>query len=164
MALPPAFLDELRQRTPLPALIGRRVKLTRSSRDWRGCCPFHNEKTPSFYVYQDHYHCFGCGAHGDAIGFVMQSQGAGFVQAVEVLAAEAGLEVPRDISVVGFDGTEDANRGALSLTTVVVPLAEITEMAVDMLVDRIEDPTRPAVSQVLPVQLRLGESTASPKG
>jgi DNA primase len=95
MALPPAFLDELRQRTPLPALIGRRVKLTRSARDWRGCCPFHNEKTPSFYVYQDHYHCFGCGAHGDAIGFVMQSQGAGFVQAVEVLAAEAGLGVPR---------------------------------------------------------------------
>ncbi len=95
MALPPAFLDELRQRTPLPALIGRRVKLTRSARDWRGCCPFHNEKTPSFYVYQDHYHCFGCGAHGDAIGFVMQSQGAGFVQAVEVLAAEAGLDVPR---------------------------------------------------------------------
>src|ERR1700709_965847 len=95
MALPPAFLDELRQRTPLPALIGRRVKRSRSGRDWRGCCPFHNEKTPSFYVYQDHYHCFGCGAHGDAIGFVMQSQGAGFVQAVEVLAAEAGIDVPR---------------------------------------------------------------------
>src|SRR5271166_4702456 len=95
MPLPPGFLDELRARTPLPALIGRRVNLARSGRQWKGCCPFHNEKTPSFYVYDDHYHCFGCGAHGDAVSFVMQSQGAGFREAVEQLAAEAGLEVPK---------------------------------------------------------------------
>jgi DNA primase len=95
MALPPQFLDELRARTPLPAVIGRRVRLSRSGRQWKGCCPFHGEKTPSFYVYDDHYHCFGCGAHGDAIGFVMQSQGAGFTEAVEQLAAEAGLDVPK---------------------------------------------------------------------
>ncbi len=95
MALPPSFLDELRARTPLAPLIGRRVKLSRSSRDWKGCCPFHNEKSPSFYVYADHYHCFGCGAHGDAISFVMQTQSAGFMEAVEQLAAEAGMEVPR---------------------------------------------------------------------
>jgi DNA primase len=95
MALPPSFLDELRARTPLAALIGRRTKLTRSARDWKGCCPFHNEKSPSFYVYADHYHCFGCGAHGDAIGFVMQTQNAAFMEAIEQLAAEAGLEVPR---------------------------------------------------------------------
>ncbi len=95
MALPPQFLDELRARTPLSAVIGRRVRLARSGRQWKGCCPFHGEKTPSFYVYDDHYHCFGCGAHGDAIGFVMQSQGAGFMEAVEQLAGEAGLEVPK---------------------------------------------------------------------
>src|SRR5580693_9372666 len=95
MALPPQFLDELRARTPLPAVIGRRVRLARPGRQWKGCCPFHGEKTPSFYVYDDHYHCFGCGAHGDAIGFVMQSQGAGFMEAVEQLASEAGLEVPK---------------------------------------------------------------------
>jgi len=95
MALPPNFLDELRARTPLPAVIGRRVRLARSGRQWKGCCPFHGEKTPSFYVYDDHFHCFGCGAHGDAIGFVMQSQGAGFMEAVEQLAAEAGLDVPK---------------------------------------------------------------------
>jgi DNA primase len=95
MALPPHFLDELRARTPLPAVIGRRVRLARSGRQWKGCCPFHGEKTPSFYVYDDHYHCFGCGAHGDAIGFVMQSQGAAFMEAVEQLASEAGLEVPK---------------------------------------------------------------------
>ncbi len=94
MALPANFLDELRARTPLPALIGRRVRLARSGRQWRGCCPFHGEKTPSFYVYDDHYHCFGCGAHGDAITFVMQNQGAEFRDAVAQLAAEAGLDVP----------------------------------------------------------------------
>jgi DNA primase len=95
MALPPAFLDELRARTPLPALIGRKVRLVRNGRQWKGCCPFHNEKTPSFYVYDDHFHCFGCGAHGDAISFVMRAEGASFPEAVERLAAEAGLEVPK---------------------------------------------------------------------
>src|SRR5271157_2359224 len=95
MALPAGFLDELRARTPLAAVVGRKVKLARSGRQLKGCCPFHGEKTPSFYVYDDHYHCFGCGAHGDAIGFVMQSEGAGFMDAVERLAAEAGLDVPK---------------------------------------------------------------------
>ena len=95
MALSPAFLEELRSRTPLAAVIGRRVKLARSGRQMKGCCPFHNEKSPSFYVYEDGYHCFGCGAHGDAISFVMQTQSASFIEAVQQLAAEAGLEVPK---------------------------------------------------------------------
>jgi DNA primase len=95
MALSPAFLEELRTRTPLAALVGRRVKLARSGRQMKGCCPFHNEKTPSFYVYDDGYHCYGCGAHGDAISFVMQTQGSTFPEAVQQLAAEAGLEVPK---------------------------------------------------------------------
>ncbi len=94
MALPAAFLDELRTRTPLPGLIGRRVKLERAGRQWKACCPFHGEKTPSFYIWDDHYHCFGCGAHGDAITFVMQNEGAGFMETVQRLAGEAGLEVP----------------------------------------------------------------------
>jgi len=95
MALPAGFLDELRARTPLAAVVGRRVKLARSGRNWKGCCPFHNEKTPSFYVYDNGYHCFGCGQHGDAISFVMQTQGLGFMEAVEQLAGEAGLDVPK---------------------------------------------------------------------
>ncbi len=95
MALPAAFLDELRARTPMAALVGRKVKLARSGKSWKGCCPFHGEKTPSFYVYDDGYHCFGCGAHGDAIGFVMQTEAAAFPDAVARLAAEAGLEVPK---------------------------------------------------------------------
>ncbi len=95
MALPPAFLDELRVRTPMAALVGRKVKLERSGKSWKACCPFHSEKTASFYVYDDGYHCFGCGAHGDAIGFVMQTEGAAFIEAVERLAGEAGLDVPK---------------------------------------------------------------------
>ena len=95
MALPANFLDELRTRIPVAAVVGRRVRLARSGKQWKGCCPFHGEKTPSFYVYDDGYHCFGCGAHGDAITFVMQSQGLAFMEAVGQLAAEAGLEVPK---------------------------------------------------------------------
>ncbi|WP_428488103.1 DNA primase [Rhodopila sp.] len=95
MALPASFTDELRARIPLSALIGRRVRLARSGKQWKGCCPFHGEKSPSFYVYEDGYHCFGCGAHGDLISFVMQSQGLGFMEAIGQLAAEAGLEVPK---------------------------------------------------------------------
>jgi DNA primase len=95
MALPSGFLDELRARTPLAAVIARRVKLTRAGRQWKGCCPFHGEKSPSFHVYDDHYHCYGCGEHGDAIAFVMRNQGAGFMEAVEQLAGEAGMEVPK---------------------------------------------------------------------
>jgi DNA primase len=95
MALSPQFLDELRARTPLHGLIGRKTRLARNGRQWKGCCPFHNEKSPSFYVYDDHFHCFGCGAHGDAITFLMRAEGASFPEAVERLASEAGLEVPK---------------------------------------------------------------------
>ena len=95
MALPPQFLDELRGRTPMHALVSRKIRLAKSGRQWKGCCPFHGEKTPSFYVYDDGFHCFGCGAHGDAITFVMRSDGASFIEAVERLSAEAGLEVPK---------------------------------------------------------------------
>ncbi len=93
--LPQGFRDELRARTPMASLVGRRVKLSKSGRHWKGCCPFHSEKSPSFYVYEDGFHCFGCSAHGDAIEFVMRTEGASFIEAVEKLAAEVGLEVPR---------------------------------------------------------------------
>jgi DNA primase len=95
MALPANFLEELRARLPIATVIGKTVKLTRSGRERKGCCPFHGEKTPSFYIYDDHYHCFGCGEHGDIITFVMKSTGAAFMEAVEDLASQAGLEVPK---------------------------------------------------------------------
>jgi len=97
MAFPPGFLDELRNRISLSGLIGRRVKLTRRGREHAGLCPFHHEKTPSFYIVDDKnfFHCFGCGAHGDAIGFVMRAENLDFLEAVEKLAGEAGLAVPQ---------------------------------------------------------------------
>jgi len=96
VSLPAAFLDELRARTGLAGVVGRRVKLVRAGREMKGCCPFHHEKTPSFYVNEEKgfYHCFGCGAHGDAIGFLMASDGLAFMDSVKALAAEAGLAMP----------------------------------------------------------------------
>ena len=74
MSFTPEFLDELRGRLTLSDLVGRRVALKRAGREFTGLCPFHNEKTPSFTVNdrKGFFHCFGCGAHGDAIGFVME--------------------------------------------------------------------------------------------
>jgi DNA primase len=97
MPLPPQFLDQLRERVSLAEIVGRRVKLTRRGRDYVGLCPFHKEKSPSFNVVEDKnfYHCFGCGAHGDVIGFVMNTDNLAFPEAVEMLARTAGLEVPQ---------------------------------------------------------------------
>src|SRR5690349_387079 len=97
MAFPPGFLDELRSRVSLSDLVGRRVRLSRKGREHAGLCPFHNEKTPSFYVVEDKgfFHCFGCGAHGDAIGYVMRAENLDFIEAIERLAGEAGLQVPQ---------------------------------------------------------------------
>jgi DNA primase len=97
MAFPPGFLDELRSRVSLAGLIGRQVKLVRRGREYAGLCPFHHEKTPSFYVVEEKsfFHCFGCGAHGDVIGFAMRAYNLDFIEAIEKLAGEAGLAVPR---------------------------------------------------------------------
>ncbi|WP_419827623.1 DNA primase [Sphingomonas sp.] len=96
MTLSPAWLDELRARTQLSTLIGRTTKIQRAGREWKACCPFHNEKTPSFTINDDKgfYHCFGCGAHGDAIRWMTDQQGLPFMDAVKELADAAGLEVP----------------------------------------------------------------------
>ena len=96
MTLSPAWLDELRARTVLSAVIAPTVKLIRAGREWKACCPFHNEKTPSFTVNDDKgfYHCFGCGAHGDAIRYLTDQRGMPFMDAVKELAAKAGMEVP----------------------------------------------------------------------
>lgn len=100
MALLPQFLEELRRRVSITDVVGRRVRLNRRGLQATGLCPFHNEKSPSFHVYEGpdepHYHCFGCGAHGDVITFVMETEGMQFRDAVEKLAGEAGLEIPRD--------------------------------------------------------------------
>lgn len=90
-------MQELRDRLSLSELIGRRVKLTRAGREFKGCCPFHHEKSPSFYVNDDKqfYHCFGCQAHGDVVEFTMRHDNLSFIEAVETLAAQAGMQVPK---------------------------------------------------------------------
>lgn len=96
MSLTPQFLDELRARTLLSSLIGKTTKLQKAGREWRACCPFHNEKSPSFYVNDDKafYHCFGCGAHGDAIRWMTDQRGLPFIDAVKELVQAAGMEMP----------------------------------------------------------------------
>ena len=81
--IPPAFLQDLLSRVDVVELVGRHVQLKRGGANWSGLCPFHAEKSPSFTVSpsKQFYHCFGCGAHGNAISFVMQYQGLGYVEA-----------------------------------------------------------------------------------
>ncbi|MCP5396876.1 MAG: DNA primase [Sphingomonadaceae bacterium] len=94
--LSPAWLDELRSRVTLSSVIMRTTKLQKAGREWKACCPFHNEKSPSFTVSDEKgfYHCFGCGAHGDVIRWMTDQRGMQFMDAVKELAAEAGMEVP----------------------------------------------------------------------
>ncbi|WP_120717918.1 DNA primase [Tsuneonella amylolytica] len=96
MALSPQWLDELRARVTLSSVVQRTTKLTRAGREWKACCPFHDEKTPSFTVSDEKgfYHCFGCGAHGDIIRWMTDQRGLQFMDAVKELAGEAGMEVP----------------------------------------------------------------------
>jgi DNA primase len=96
VSLSPQWLDELRARTSLSGVIGRTTRLTKAGREFKACCPFHNEKSPSFTVNDDKgfYHCFGCGAHGDAIRWLTDQRGLAFMDAVKELAGEAGLELP----------------------------------------------------------------------
>src|SRR5450755_3269343 len=98
MAFPPGFLDGLRARLSPSDVVGRKVSLKRrSGSEYAGLCPFHNEKTPSFTVNdkKGFFHCFGCGVHGDAVGFVMKTEGLSFPESVEKLARDAGRARPR---------------------------------------------------------------------
>ncbi len=111
MALPQQFLEALRANLPVSQIVGRRVKLIRRGHEFAGLCPFHSEKTPSFTVNDDKgfYHCFGCGAHGDVVSFLMQADGDSFLEAAGRLAEEAGMPLPavsREQRVVEDDRLE----------------------------------------------------------
>src|SRR3989337_6707 len=94
--LSPQWLDELRARVTLASVVMRTTKLTKAGREWKACCPFHDEKTPSFYVNDEKgfYHCFGCQAHGDVIRWMTDQRGLAFMDAVKELAQQAGMELP----------------------------------------------------------------------
>ncbi|MDP8984306.1 MAG: DNA primase [Pseudomonadota bacterium] len=107
--IPDSFLDELVARSDIVEVIGARVPLKKGGREYKACCPFHNEKSPSFWVSPEKqfYHCFGCGAHGTVIGFLMQYEKMEFTDAVADLAQRAGLELPREAQAPRDPGTAD---------------------------------------------------------
>ena len=163
MAFPPQFLDEIRNRVSLASVVSRHVKLVRRGREYVGLCPFHNEKTPSFTVVEDKafYHCFGCGAHGDVIGFSMRVGGAGFREAVEALAKEAGLQVPDELP-------EDRERAARTKT-----LHDVCEAACVLFEAQLKEPgaqkardylARRGLDQATIARFRLGWAPSARDG
>ncbi len=112
--IPQSFIQELLDRVDIADVVGKAVKLKKAGANLHGLCPFHNEKTPSFTVSptKQFYHCFGCGAHGSAINFLMEHHGLGFVDAVKELAADVGLSVPQD----GGHSAEQAEASRRNLT------------------------------------------------
>ena len=98
MAIPQHTIDQILDRTDIVDLIGQRVKLKKTGRTYSGCCPFHQEKSPSFHVYRDkqYYHCFGCQANGNAIRFLMDIDGRNFVDVIKELSNKTGIDLPKD--------------------------------------------------------------------
>ncbi|AUX69877.1 DNA primase [Porphyrobacter sp. HT-58-2] len=139
MAITPQWKDELRARITLSSLVQRSVKLTRAGREWKGCCPFHEEKTPSFYVndQKQFYHCFGCGAHGDAISWMVDQQGLQFMDAIKELAGMAGMEVPAPDPVQAKKAEQRAS------------LIDVTEAAQRFFVDALGGPSGGAAREYL---------------
>jgi DNA primase len=113
--IPREFIDELMSRVDIVDVIDERVPLKKAGKEYKACCPFHDEKTPSFTVSQtkQFYHCFGCGAHGTALGFLMEYEHMGFVEAVEELASRAGLEVPHEQGPGGGHEQQGPDLGSL---------------------------------------------------
>ena len=98
MAIPQHTIDQILDRTDIVDVIGQRVKLKKTGRTYSGCCPFHQEKSPSFHVYRDkqYFHCFGCQANGNAIRFLMDIDGRNFVDVMKDLSSQSGIELPKD--------------------------------------------------------------------
>ncbi|MGF1698220.1 DNA primase [Vibrio lamellibrachiae] len=109
--IPRSFIDDLLARLDIVDIVDPRVKLKKKGKNYGACCPFHNEKTPSFSVSQEKqfYHCFGCGAHGNAIDFMMEYERLEFVEAIDELASSLGLDVPREQRSGGFSNQPTAN-------------------------------------------------------
>src|SRR5512136_2987751 len=100
MPIPDSIIDQVLERTDIVGVISRYVPLKKMGRNFKAPCPFHNEKTPSFVVSPDKqiYHCFGCGAGGNVFSFLMKQEGLQFPEAVEMLAENAGIVLPKGVS------------------------------------------------------------------
>ena len=130
MTITPQWKDELRARVTLSTVVQRTTKLTKAGREWKACCPFHNENTPSFYVNDEKqfYHCFGCGAHGDVITWMIEQRGFSFMDAIKELAEEAGMEVPAPDPQAAKKAEKRAE------------LVDVTTAAQDWFVERLKGP------------------------
>ena len=130
MTITPQWKDELRARITLSSVIMRTDKLQKAGREWKACCPFHSEKSPSFTVndQKGFYHCFGCGAHGDVISWMTEQRGLSFIDAIKELAAEAGMEVPAPDPVAARRAEQRAE------------LVDVTTAAQDWFVDNLHAP------------------------
>ncbi|MEO1729710.1 MAG: DNA primase [Pseudomonadota bacterium] len=128
MTITPQWKDELRARVTLSTVVQRTTKLTKAGREWKACCPFHNENTPSFYVNDEKqfYHCFGCGAHGDVITWMIDQRGFSFMDAINELAEEAGMEVPAPDPIAAKKAEKRAE------------LVDVTTAAQDWFVDQLK--------------------------
>src|ERR1700691_4177620 len=126
--IPQAFIDELIARADIVEVIGTRVPLKKAGREYKACCPFHDEKTASFWVSPDKqfYHCFGCSAHGTALGFLMEYDRLPFPEAVEDLAGRLGLSVPRETS-----GAPGSSPGGAAAADDSAPLYELLARVAD---------------------------------
>ena len=113
--IPQSFIDDLLNRVDIVDVINARLSLKKAGREYQACCPFHNEKTPSFTVSpsKQFYHCFGCGAHGSAVGFLMDYEHLEFPEAIEELARSVGLEVPHEADAHRFDHSRNTDHYAL---------------------------------------------------
>ena len=127
MTIPQSFIQELLARVDVVDIVGRYVPLKKGGANFMGLCPFHGEKSPSFSVSpsKQFYHCFGCGKNGNAIGFLMEHAGMGFVEAVQDLAQQVGLQVPDDdISPQEKERAAAARQKQATLTDVLEKAAE----------------------------------------
>ena len=115
--IPDSFKQDLLNRVDIVDVISGRVQLRKSGANWVGLCPFHGEKTPSFTVSQSKqfYHCFGCGAHGNAIGFLMEYGGLGYIETLKELAEGVGLQAAGDAAATS-GGAAPRPRGPTSMS------------------------------------------------
>ncbi|KAA8732815.1 DNA primase [Acinetobacter qingfengensis] len=119
MAIPQHTIDQILDRVDIVDLISQRVKLKKTGRTYSGCCPFHQEKTPSFHVYRDkaYYHCFGCQANGNAIRFLMDLDNRNFIDVIKDLAQQTGIELPKD----DFSAKKATYQRKITETTTIAP-------------------------------------------
>lgn len=131
MAIPQHTIDQILDRTDIVDIIGQRVKLKKTGRTYSGCCPFHQEKTPSFHVYRDkqYYHCFGCQANGNAIRFLMDIDQRNFVEVMKELSSQTGIELPQeqhDNKRLSYQREKVAPKAAVTAPSAPVTSADVT--------------------------------------